>query len=169
MVLRTAFHKVSFQQTRDLVCFADSSSNSMESATIFRPDPIATIQQRCLPLLCALLFQQSHLFLIYVVLTWNDSRKDLHKICQILGIVNVNDFRFPRRLQELLQALLSFLRSFCFARIRLDPLCTGAFSARSPWNVGSQADIAISVVREESKKMLCLPDTTFARGSEGNS
>ena len=38
------------------------------------------------------------------------------------GMVNINDFSFPRRLQELLQALLCFLRSFCFARIRLDPL-----------------------------------------------
>ena len=35
-------------------------------------------------LLCALLFQQSHLFPICVVSTYN-SRKDLHKICQILG------------------------------------------------------------------------------------
>ena len=38
------------------------------------------------------------------------------------GIVSVNDFRFPFRLQELLQALLRFLRSFCFARILLGPL-----------------------------------------------
>ena len=34
-------------------------------------------------LLCALLFQQSHLFLICVVQTCNDSRWDLHKICRI--------------------------------------------------------------------------------------
>ena len=38
------------------------------------------------------------------------------------GIVSVNDFRLPIKLQELLQAPLCFLRSFCFARIRLDPL-----------------------------------------------
>ena len=38
------------------------------------------------------------------------------------GIVSVNDFRLPIRPQELLQAPLCFLRSFCFARIRLDPL-----------------------------------------------
>ena len=37
-------------------------------------------------------------------------------------IVSVDDFRLPIRLQELLQALLCFMRSFCFARIRLDPL-----------------------------------------------
>ena len=38
------------------------------------------------------------------------------------GTVSVNDFRFPIRLQELLQAPFGFPRSFCFARIRLDPL-----------------------------------------------
>ena len=38
------------------------------------------------------------------------------------GIVSVNDFRLPIWLQELLHAPLCFLRSFCFARIRLDPL-----------------------------------------------
>ena len=38
------------------------------------------------------------------------------------AIVSVNDFRLPVGLQELLQASLSFLRSFYFARIRLDPL-----------------------------------------------
>ena len=38
------------------------------------------------------------------------------------GIVSVHDFRLPIRLQELMQAPLCFLRRFCFARIRLDPL-----------------------------------------------
>ena len=38
------------------------------------------------------------------------------------GIVSVNDFRLPIGLQELLPAPLCFPRSFCFARIRLDPL-----------------------------------------------
>ena len=38
------------------------------------------------------------------------------------GNVRVNYFRIPLRLQELLQAPLCFLRSLCFARIRLDPL-----------------------------------------------
>ena len=38
------------------------------------------------------------------------------------GIVCVHDFKFPIWLQELLQTLLRFLRSSCFARIRLDPL-----------------------------------------------
>ena len=38
------------------------------------------------------------------------------------GIVSVNDFRIPLAFQELLQASLCFLGSFCFARTRLDPL-----------------------------------------------
>ena len=38
------------------------------------------------------------------------------------GTVSVNDFRLPIWLQELLQASLCFLWSFCSARIRLDPL-----------------------------------------------
>ena len=38
------------------------------------------------------------------------------------GIVSVNDFRLPILFQELLQAPLCFLRSFCFARIWLDQL-----------------------------------------------
>ena len=37
-------------------------------------------------------------------------------------IVSLDDFRFPIGLQELLQLPSCFLRSFCFARIRLDPL-----------------------------------------------
>ena len=89
--------------------------------TNFHSDPIATIQQRCLPLLYALLFQQSHLFLICEVSTYNDSRI-FTGFAKFQGIVSVNDFRFPIWLQELLQAPLCFLRSFCFARIRLDPL-----------------------------------------------
>ena len=91
-------------------------------------------------------------------------------------IITVNDFRLPVRLQELLQAPLCYLRSFCFARIRLDPLggqvlhhdyismivsrftiftknlviCAIASSARSPCNFGPLADLSISVFREVS-------------------
>ena len=43
-------------------------------------------------------------------------------LAEFQGIVSVNDLRLPIRLQELLQAPSCFLRSFCFARIRLDPL-----------------------------------------------
>ena len=68
------------------------------------------------------LFQQYHLSLNSEVSTYNDTRIGLHRLCQILGIVNVNEFWFPRRLQELLSALFRFLKSFCFARIGLDPL-----------------------------------------------
>ena len=60
---------------RDMV-FTKSTHN-------FHSDLIATILRKCLLLLCALLFQQSHLFPICVVWTCNDSNKDLHKLCQI--------------------------------------------------------------------------------------
>ena len=43
-------------------------------------------------------------------------------LAKFQGIVSVKDFRFPIWLPELLQAPLCFLRSFCFARIWLDPL-----------------------------------------------
>ena len=95
------------------------------------------------------------------------------------GIVSVNDFRLPIWLQELLQAPLCFLRSFCFARIRLDlsmivssfttftenfviccyqvtkNFCTrygsaNASSARGSCNFGPLTDLAISVFREVS-------------------
>ena len=45
-------------------------------------------------------------------------------------IVSVNDFRLPIGLQELLQASLRFLWSFCFARIRLDPYCLSVIVSR---------------------------------------
>ena len=40
-------------------------------------------------------------------------------LAKFQGIVSVNGFRLPIRHQELLQG---FLRSFCFARIRLVPV-----------------------------------------------
>ena len=51
-------------------------------APFFHPDMIATVPQTYLLSLCALLSQQSHLFLICVVWTCNDSRRDLHKLCR---------------------------------------------------------------------------------------
>ena len=83
MVSQNVFHRASSHQTRDLECFADSSNIPWNPLTILCPDLIATILQRCLLPLCALLFLQCHLFLICVALTNNDSRKDLHKTCQI--------------------------------------------------------------------------------------
>ena len=43
-------------------------------------------------------------------------------LAKFQGIVILNDFRLPIRLQELLHARLRFLWSFCSTRIRLDPL-----------------------------------------------
>ena len=49
---------------------------------------------------------------------------------KFLGIVSVNHFTLPIRLQELLQAPLCFLRSFCFARIRLHHDCISMIVSR---------------------------------------
>ena len=93
-------------------------------------------------------------------------------------IVSVNDFRLPIRLQELLQALLCFLRSFCLhgydwihwvakscTTIAYRWLCrdsqlslrnlwsavsANTSSARGPRDLGPLADLAISVFREVS-------------------
>ena len=62
-------------------------------------------------------------FLICVVSTYNDiPGKIFTSFAKFQGIVSVKDFRLLIWLQELLQAPLCFLKSFCFARIRLDPL-----------------------------------------------
>ena len=49
-------------------------------------------------------------------------RKLFTSFAKFQGIVSVNDFRLPIRLEELLQAPWCFLRIFCSARIRLNPL-----------------------------------------------
>ena len=90
----------------------------MESAHHFSSRPDCNNTTDVPSLLCVLLFQQAHLFPICVVSTYNDSTC----FAKFQGIVSVNDFRPPIWLQELLQAPFGFLRSFCFARIRLDPL-----------------------------------------------
>ena len=206
MVLRTASHKVSSHQTRDL---ADSSSIPWNRPPFFRLDLIARVPQMFLPLFYALRSQQTHWCPICAVLTNNDSRKYLHKICQILGnkqckwlLVSssaprtfvssfcvsweVLGFTWVWLYQLCCQVLyhcsvsmtvsrfISFAENFVnrkyeitnFCRSEHD--CTSAFSARNPCNFGSQADIAISVLREVSENDV-LTDTTFARGSEGKS
>ena len=82
MVLQTASHKVSSRQTRDLECFADSSGFQSNPHTIRFPDQTAIAPHMSLLSLCALLVRQSHLFLICVVLTYNDSRIIHRKTCQ---------------------------------------------------------------------------------------
>ena len=75
---------VSSHQTRDLECFADWYCIPWNLPTNFHSDLIATEQQMSLTWLNALLFHQSHSFLICVVLTCNDSSIILHRTWQIL-------------------------------------------------------------------------------------
>ena len=83
MVAQNVFHRASSHQIVDLWRFADRCNIPQNLPTNFHSYLIATMQQRNLPSLCALLFQHSHLFLICLVYTCNDSRKDLHRICRI--------------------------------------------------------------------------------------
>ena len=99
---------VSSNQTRDLECFADSGNIPWNPPTTLCPDLIATIPKMSLLSLCALLFLQSHLFLICVALTYNDSRIIPRKTCLAPGTSLGSS---------------GFLRSFCFARVGLFPLC----------------------------------------------
>ena len=116
MVLQNAFRMEFSHRSRDLQCFADRYNIPWNLPTNFHPDVIATILQRYLLSLCALLSlsQQSHLFPICVVSTYTDSRKDLHKASPNSKVVSVNDLRRPVRLQELLQAPFVFPEKFLF-------------------------------------------------------
>ena len=106
---------------RNKICFADSSSIPWNPPTVRCPVWTVMASQMYLLLLCALLSRQSHLFPICAFVTHNDSRIIPRNSCQITKNVSVNDLWFPRRLQEL-QALLCFLRSFCFTWVGLYPL-----------------------------------------------
>ena len=84
MAFWNAIHMVSSHQTRDLDCLVVSSNILWNPPTILCPDLTATIQQRCLPsTLRTALSAIPICFPICVALTYNESRKDLHWLCQI--------------------------------------------------------------------------------------
>ena len=103
--------------------FVDKYDIPWNLPTNFHPDLIVTIRQRCLPLLCALL-PLSNPICFWSVWCRRTMipRKMFMGFAKFQRSVSVNDFRLPIWLQELLQAPLCFLRSFCFARIRLNSL-----------------------------------------------
>ena len=74
---------VSSHQKRDLERLADRSNTPWIPIIIHGLDMTAIAPQMSLLSLWALLFQQDHLFPICAVLTYNDSRKDLHKLYRI--------------------------------------------------------------------------------------
>ena len=121
MVAQNVFHQASSHQIIDLWRFADGYGIPWNLHTHFRADLIATILQTYLLPLCV--FQQSHLVsdLCGVDVQWLQERSS-QALPNSKELSGVNFFRLPIRLQELLQAPLCFLRSFCFARTRLDPL-----------------------------------------------
>ena len=78
------------------------------------------VRGRCTVYRSPFLNSASQLFSVDEVLTYNDSRKgSSQEFPNSEGTINVIDFWFPRRLQELLRALLRFLRSFCFTWVWL--------------------------------------------------
>ena len=71
-------------------------------------------------------------------------------------VVSVNGFWFPRRLQELLEALFCFQRSFCFARIWLNPL--SCHILYHDWHIGDCLQIPSSrtvIWRYQVTKLFC--------------
>ena len=103
------------------------------SPTVFHPDLNATVQQTFLLLHCLPLSQQSHLFLICVVLTYNDS------MIVSRFIFLVEDFVISRY-----QVTKLFCSRYWFAI---------SSSARGPCDLG---DLAISIFREVSKNTVLL-------------
>ena len=87
---------------------------------LFRP--FRTVQRRSLLLLCALRSYLSHLFLIGRVLTHNDPRKSLHKLCRILGAGQYKSLWVSTSAPRTFVSSIPSPEGFCFARIRLDPL-----------------------------------------------
>ena len=89
-------------------------STTWNLPTNFHPDQIATILQRYLLSLCVLLYQQSLLFPICVVSTYNDSRKDLHKLCQIPRNCQCRWLLVSFRVPETFASFSGFLVKFLF-------------------------------------------------------
>ena len=113
MVAQNVFHKASSQQKIDLWRFADRWNIPLYLPTNFHSDLIAKIQQKCLPLLCALLSLSNP------ICFWSDwCRRAMipgdifTRFEEIQGIVSENAFKLPIGLEELLKASLSFLWSF---------------------------------------------------------
>ena len=79
---RTAFRKVSSHQKVHPELFADSSNIPWNPPSIRHPDRTATAPQMSPLSPCELLKELSHLFLIFVVLTYKDSRIIRRKTCQ---------------------------------------------------------------------------------------
>ena len=128
MVAQIVSHMVSSHQTRDHGRFADRYSIPWNLPTNFHLDPIATIRQWCLLLLCALLFQQSHTFFRSV---WCRRTMIPGKIftgfAKFEGIVYVIDLRFSYLAPRFFASSLVFPEKFLFCTDM-----TGSFGWPSP-------------------------------------
>ena len=117
---------VIYHQTRDLECFADSCSNPWNLPTIRYPDLTAIAPPMSLLSLYALLFLQSHLFLICVALTYNDSRIILHRICQILRNCQCKGLGSRSHQSSLAIIIIGYQEDAVFVPVPLVPGCAVA-------------------------------------------
>ena len=127
----------------------------MESACHFDPDMIATVQRRSLLLLCALRSHQSHLFLIGRVLTHNDPRKSLHKLCRILGAGQYKSLWVSTSAPRTFVSSFPSPEGFWFARIRLDPLSSQVLYHDSVSMIVSRFTSFIEVCYFQVTKVFC--------------
>ena len=107
---------------RPITCFADCS---LESAHHFssRPDWLQRYSRS--PFFNPAYRSLSSAICFRSVRCWRTMipGKVFTRFAKFTRIVTVNDLWFPRRLQELLQALLFFPKSFCFTQVRMHPWC----------------------------------------------
>ena len=113
LVAQNVSHTASSNQRMNPECFADSCNIPSNMPTNFHLDPIATVPQRCLLWPYALQSEQSHLFRTVWCRRAMIPGKIFKRFAEFQGIVIVNNFGLPIRLQELLEAPLCLLSSFC--------------------------------------------------------
>ena len=116
MVLQNAFRTEYSHQTRDRECFADRFSIPWNLPTNFHLDLIATYSRGAFLYSAYCSLSKPICFRSAWCRRTIIPGEIFTGFAKFQGIVSVNDFRLPIWLQELLQAPLCFLRSFCFAR-----------------------------------------------------
>ena len=138
MVFRTAFHMVSSHRTRDLECFADGRNTPWNSPTIFIQTWLQ--QDRRCHFLNSAHCSLSNPISSRSVRCWRTMIQGefFTRFAKFQRIVSLNGLRFPRRLQELLQALFCVswevfvLHGHCVAKSCTTTACRWLFRDSHP-------------------------------------
>ena len=119
-VAQNVFQQASSHQITNLWRFADRCNIPWNRPTNFQ----TWLQQYRGAFLYSAQCSFSNPICFWFVWCWRTMNpgKIFTSFAEFQGIVSVNDFRLPIWHQELLQPLCVSWESFCFARIRLDPL-----------------------------------------------